>query len=619
MSTATECSICVEKFNKSNHKQVVCGYCEFDACRECCKTYVLDSPAAKCMNPKCEGEWSLDFIVDNFSKKFVSADLKQHKENLLFDKERALLPETQLIIEKRNKIKTLIQMVTDMDEKHKRLKQSEDYVGKTNEIYMKYYPDAIETRMKLATEIAKLDKRHPMKGVLPYFDIGRFDRYNVTGHDNSEYWIGQVKGRLVSFNTYHANITSHDLQITRNDGNRLLCNRMFNSHTTSQIMTFIHDAIIKLDKHIDMNEEKDFSNNNQKNYTLDVTLDVCREIRRLLYYDHLRMLDIKTRTRKLSIETFYELNTRIVEIEQEYIAIASDFKTKHVKSNFVKSCSKPDCRGFLSSHWKCGLCEDWTCPDCHLHKGPEKDCDHVCNPDDVATAKLLSKDTKNCPGCQEGITKIDGCDQMWCTSCRTAFSWTTGAIEKKIHNPHYYEYMRQNGGLARDPNDIVCGNEVDHNTAALINSEMMNRHPKTYETLTYRDMVISSVRGTLHISEVERPKYEIRVVDNTELRVAYMTNLITEEQFKTTLQRDVKKNNKKREIFQVLDLYVRSMADILFRYYEMLKKAEPDQCDHEILDEIKTLVVYVNECFKRIGNNYSSVVKFIDPDTMMLV
>lgn len=617
MTTATECSICVEKYNKSNHKQVVCGYCEFDACRECCKTYMLSSPNAKCMNPKCEGEWSLDFIVDNFTKKFVSTELKKHKENLLFDKERALLPETQLIIEKRNKIKALIQRVTDMDEKHKRLKQSEDYVEKTNEIYLKYYPDVIQKRMELATAISKLDKRHPIKGSLAYYDIGRFDRYNVPGQDNSEYWIGQVKGRLVSFNTYHANITTHDLQITRNGGNRLLCNCMFNSHTTSQIMSMIQNSIKEVDRYIDMCDE-----NREKNdkYPIDITIDIlCRDIRRLLYYDYVRMLDIKTRTRKLSIETFYELNTRIVEVEQEYIAIASDFKAKHVKSNFVKSCSKQDCRGFLSSHWKCGLCEEWTCPDCHLHKGPEKDCDHVCNPDDVATATLLSKDSKNCPGCQEGIFKIDGCDQMWCTSCHTAFSWTTGAIEKKIHNPHYYEYMRQNGGLARDPNDVVCGNEVDHNTAALINSEMMNRHPKTYETLTYRDMVISSVRGTLHISEVERPKYEIRVVDNTELRVAYMTNLITEEQFKTILQRDVKKNNKKREIFQVLDLYVRSMADILFRYYEMLKKAEPDQCDHEILNEIKTLVVYVNECFKRIGNNYSSVVKFIDPDTMMLV
>jgi hypothetical protein len=578
---------------------------------------MLSSPAAKCMNPKCEGEWSLDFIVENFTKKFVTTDLKKHKEDLLFDQERALLPETQLIIEKRNKIKSLIQMVTDMDEKHKRLKQSEDYVGKTNEIYMKYYPDVLDKRMELASLISKLERKHPLKGTLAYYDIGRFDRYNVPGQDNSEYWLGQVKGRLVSFNTYYANITTHDLQITRNDGNRLLCNRMFNSHTTAQIMNMIQNSIKETDKYIDMCDANRAKNDK---YPIDITIDVlCRDIRRLLYYDYIRMLDIKTRTKKLSVETFYEINNRIVALEQEYITIASDFKTKHVKSNFVKSCSRQDCRGFLSSHWKCGLCEDWTCPNCHLHKGPEKDCDHVCNPDDVATATLLSKDSKNCPGCQEGIFKIDGCDQMWCTSCHTAFSWTTGAIEKKIHNPHYYEYMRKNGGLARDPNDVVCGNEIDHTTAAYINSEMMNRHPKTYETLIYRDMVILCVRGTLHISEVERPKYEIRAVDNTELRIAYMTNLITEEHFKTTIQRDVKKNNKKREIFQVLDLYVRSMTDILFRYYEMLKAAEPDQCNNEILDEIKTLVQYVNECFKRIGNNYSSVVKSINIDTMMLI
>lgn len=284
------------------------------------------------------------FYSGKFYKKFVSTDLKKHKEDLLFDQERALLPETQLIIEKRNKIKSLIQMVTDMDEKHKRLKQSEDYVEKTNEIYLKYYPDVIQKRMELATAISKLDKRHPLKGSLAYYDIGRFDRYNVPGQDNSEYWIGQVKGRLVSFNTYHANITTHDLQITRNDGNRLLCNRMFNSHTTSQIMSMIQNSIKEVDRYIDMCDE-----NREKNdkYPIDITIDIlCRDIRRLLYYDYIRMLDIKVKTRKLSIEMFYEINTRIVAIEQEYITIASDFKAKHVKSNFVKSCSKQGCRGF---------------------------------------------------------------------------------------------------------------------------------------------------------------------------------------------------------------------------------------------------------------------------------
>jgi hypothetical protein len=35
---------------------------------------------------------------------------------------------------------------------------------------------------------------------------------------------------------------------------------------------------------------------------------------------------------------------------------------------------------------------------------------------------------------------------MWCTQCRTAFSWITGNIETTVvHNPHYYQWMRETG------------------------------------------------------------------------------------------------------------------------------------------------------------------------------
>ena len=76
---------------------------------------------------------------------------------------------------------------------------------------------------------------------------------------------------------------------------------------------------------------------------------------------------------------------------------------------FVRACPAEECRGFLSTQWKCGVCEKWTCPECHIVKGYTRDAEHTCNEDDVATARLLAADTKPCPKCATGIFKIDGC------------------------------------------------------------------------------------------------------------------------------------------------------------------------------------------------------------------
>ena len=54
--------------------------------------------------------------------------------------------------------------------------------------------------------------------------------------------------------------------------------------------------------------------------------------------------------------------------------------------------------------------------------------EHKCNEDDINTAKLLKKDTKYCPKCNFGITKISGCDVMFCTQCNTSFNWKTMEI-----------------------------------------------------------------------------------------------------------------------------------------------------------------------------------------------
>ena len=55
---------------------------------------------------------------------------------------------------------------------------------------------------------------------------------------------------------------------------------------------------------------------------------------------------------------------------------------------------------------------------------------------------------------------------MWCTICKTAFSWNTGkVINGQVHNPHYFEYLRR---LGREDEEIAnrfgenpCNRRID--------------------------------------------------------------------------------------------------------------------------------------------------------------
>ena len=142
------------------------------------------------------------------------------------------------------------------------------------------------------------------------------------------------------------------------------------------------------------------------------------------------------------------------------------------KKVFIKKCPVNDCEGFLSSSWKCGVCSTWVCPDCFEIKGKtsdeltkqQLDEQHTCNPNDLETAKMIKAETKGCPSCGVPIFKISGCDQMWCTQCKIAFSWRTGRrVHGVIHNPHFYEFQRQGGGaVVNAPNAQICGGIPGH-------------------------------------------------------------------------------------------------------------------------------------------------------------
>jgi len=84
-------------------------------------------------------------------------------------------------------------------------------------------------------------------------------------------------------------------------------------------------------------------------------------------------------------------------------------KKEEEKKQFVRRCMRDGCQGFLSTAWKCGMCEWYSCSKCFTVKGQHHDTAHECKKEDLETAEMIKKDCKPCPKCGQFIEKVSGC------------------------------------------------------------------------------------------------------------------------------------------------------------------------------------------------------------------
>ena len=550
-----ECRVCFDPYNKSTRARVTCQSCGFEACRQCHTTFILDASNTHPNCMQCHKEFQREFLVDSFTLKFVSKDWKEHRERVMLQKERALLPTRQPVAE---------------------------MVKRTND---------------LNTEC---------NTILAQINALRSQHYACTTEKN------------------------------------------------------------RLEHRIRVGPAADAS---------------------------------------------------LPAAQREHAA-------------FVRPCpnTAANCRGFLSTQWKCNLCSMWTCKDCHEMKGDAQDTPHVCNADNLASAKLIDAETRACPKCGARVYKISGCNQMFCTACNDcAFDWVTGRIETVIHNPHYYEFQRQlNGGQApRVPGDILCGREIDHTTTTVISNlfpvESITRNIIVWRNL-HKDFVIERHVPTmaaggggaaatashplaapvplsakdkwdrfytdcianvnnimedqadnkrqsplsqqqqqkanknlcpmpamdtcrlrermriermilfrkLQLQEVCRIIIEIRHVllpqyrvdplrYNEELGVKYLLGELTEQEFAVALQRSDKRMQKSRDIQNILTMVLATSTDIVFRFADHLRQSnankrsyqEVTEKDFEIMDEIRELFNYANRCMTVVARTYQSKVTVV--------
>jgi hypothetical protein len=337
--------------------------------------------------------------------------------------------------------------------------------------------------------------------------------------------------------------------------------------------------------------------NHRENILYERELSMMPETQ--IYVEKIIELEKKENEKKNIEEELQNLLIRLDECKNEIHKLKTTSVDLSSRREFIRHCPNGDCRGFLNVTLKCNICEMWACGDCREVKGNSRNSHHVCKKDILASVKQLEKDTKPCPKCASSIFKIDGCNQIWCYNCHTAFDWKTLRIETgTIHNPEYFDYLKKAGKeIPRTEGDIPCGRELSN--------YFISRN--AYKFLK-KDLDI--MRSVIHVREIDLRRFNPGNIDdrNRDIRIKYMMKMIDKDKLKSLLQKREKDTQKKIEISNLLKMYIQCMTDIFYRFKEDYKNRKP------YYSEIKNLVTYTNDYFEKIAKSYNCKVWKIEHD-----
>lgn len=306
----------------------------------------------------------------------------------------------------------------------------------------------------------------------------------------------------------------------------------------------------------------------------------------------------------------------------EIIKILSEHNFSETKVNYQGVCPKADCKGYLSTQYKCGLCNVEACSECCQIKLEN----HVCKSEDIESIKIIQKESRPCPRCRSLIMKVaNTCDQVFCTMCHLAFSWKTGKIDTGyIHNPEYHQIMRSKfGGVApRNLNDIPCGglpnssqilNHVDDvffvkNVLNFDDISSYDDGVKFATNLSYIHRLHENIRTSLI------PKCLVNLDDNRDIRIKYMLNEISKEKFEQLIVKRELVLEKRKEIAQILSTYQNATVDIV---QSLMSKNTIAEIKLE-MDRLNSLKNYINDCFAALQLKYKCSMPYISFDYLFI-
>ena len=559
----TDCKICYELVNKSTRAPTTCPNCAFVFCRGCLQTCLLRDESVDPPCPSCKNPWSHTFLCDNLTLSFRTGPYKIHREKLLVDKERARIPDTQ---EDARRYKDARALLPPLEAERKRLVDA-----------LKHMPETV--------------------GLAPV--EAEFIRARSTHIRDKEALRRHL--RLVEL--------EHQEIATRKALNRVRDASQDGDFIEAQEEEYhrVHQANVALPEYHAWQTAKTAYKNAQDAYDAQLrVLDKPLAPVRRAYREAKRLETTARDTLERQLRDHILILREPKTLVNHFGLLPAGTAPVAEKRAFLMKCPQTSCQGFLSTQYKCGLCEVRVCAHCHVVKTAEE---HTCDPATVETIQQIRREARPCPSCTALISKVDGCDQMWCTQCRTAFSWNTGRVETTvIHNPHFFQYMRETGQTAPRRDNPGFGCEAVRDINATLHLLCWNY--RLANDRKYIDTIIQDYRKILDVREVclaglrrETAEYgqeEWRRV----LRVRRLTDEIDEPTWKATLQRKEKENHKNTAWVHLLDLY----TTVTIETFARITRTSSITDVQGIYDEFLRLKAYTLEQAQAISKVFGCVV-----------
>jgi hypothetical protein len=314
---------------------------------------------------------------------------------------------------------------------------------------------------------------------------------------------------------------------------------------------------------------------------------VCNPERKSKFNMYLKYIDEKNN----SYNTINDLKYKIHKWRKNY---EMDDEISLKEFFIVCQCPKDDCNGCITNErFECNICLQLICSRCNIMIKQEDK--HICKTNDIKTNQTLKKITKPCPKCAVPIQKIDGCNQMWCTQCNTAFDWTSGKIIKgQVHNPHYFEWFNSmNNNTQNVSVDIDCNGLPDQRFYLTHINLVMRK--QNFFLFNYFSM---SLRLTLHIQDVIITENHNPLVENLDLRLRLIQHKISENSLKQSLYRRYKKKKINEVIHEVFEMFVLVNGDI---YRKIMYENDIGKMN-SFKVELDNIISYTNSCFEKLQN-----------------